>query len=185
MFGCICALLLCMFGPRIRDLIRRSGPALAAAALALLAVTLAIRDPFFRATIRDSIQGLALCLAFFFFYGCSRGECVTRLLDSGAMRWMGKRSYAAYLWNFELVLAMSALGFAPATQPLPLRILLAIALVVATFGIAHLSYLFVYQPFAPLRRRFGSHHDVGVKDVKTSPIGLAQPATPGASQIGA
>ncbi len=78
----------------------------------------------------------------------ARGEggLSTSLLASRPARWVGRRSYAIYLWNASLIYVVPA-----AWKP---HILLAVVAAAASFGVAELSWRFVESPALRKKRRF-------------------------------
>ncbi|MBD3913394.1 hypothetical protein [Nocardioides hwasunensis] len=84
-----------------------------------------------------------------------------RLLHSRPLRWVGRRSYAMYLWHFPLF------GVA-ATLPAPARWPALAVAVLLTAAIAELSWRCVEEPF--LRDRHTG--------VAAEPAEPAEPATP-------
>jgi hypothetical protein len=75
------------------------------------------------------------------------------VLDVRALRWVGDRSYGIYLWHWPLlVLVGSMAGVTAGSDTIPLWVG-AVALV-ATIGLAELSYRFVERPV----RRHGFRH---------------------------
>ncbi|MGI9493791.1 MAG: acyltransferase family protein [Geminicoccaceae bacterium] len=67
--------------------------------VAILLVTLIVRDDFFRVTIRYSIQGVALLLIFAGVLFAKRGGIARRLLNLPLMVWLGTISFSIYLWH--------------------------------------------------------------------------------------
>jgi peptidoglycan/LPS O-acetylase OafA/YrhL len=125
--------------------------------LALIFVSLAIKSQMFRDTVRYSLQGVALLLVFVGLF-TPGGRITVLFLEMPAMRWMGRMSYAAYLWHVEWVYAGEHfLGREATTLGLGLKTLYAAAGCGVTFGIAAVSYYYIYRPVLTLRRRFGSH----------------------------
>jgi peptidoglycan/LPS O-acetylase OafA/YrhL len=70
-----------------------------------------------------------------------------RLLASPPLVWLGKRSYAMYLWHFPITWTLVLRNVAPVPT-----FVLAMAGAVA---MAHLSMLVIEGPLLPIRRRFG------------------------------
>ena len=101
LFGCLLAIL---FNPRLGDsvdwLTRHARP-LALAGMALLLLTFAWRNPFFRDTFRYTLQSLALA-PIFFYVTANHSSRVSRLLALGPMRWVGQLSYSLYLIHHAL-----------------------------------------------------------------------------------
>jgi peptidoglycan/LPS O-acetylase OafA/YrhL len=78
----------------------------------------------------------------------ARGEggLPTALLASRPVRWVGRRSYAIYLWNASLIAAVPT-----SWKP---HVLLAVLAAVASFGVAELSWRFVESPALRRKQRF-------------------------------
>jgi len=70
---------------------------------ALLGGSLIWRDPVFRETLRYSIQGLALMLLVLPLINVARLGWIVRILEWPVFRWMGRRSYGAYLWHMAAI----------------------------------------------------------------------------------
>jgi peptidoglycan/LPS O-acetylase OafA/YrhL len=101
LFGCLLAIL---FNPRLGDSVNwltRHARALALGGAALLVVTFAWRNPFFRDTFRYTLQSLALA-PIFFYVTVDQSSVVSRLLALGPMRWVGQLSYSLYLIHHTL-----------------------------------------------------------------------------------
>lgn len=130
-------------------------------AAAILASFL-IRDAFFRSTIRYSLQELALVPLVLAATVSPRFPWLVRLLDAAPLVWIGRRSYALYLWHiaiFELLIRLK-----PAEANL-----LAVYLLgwIVAFAVADVSYRLIERPVFALRRRFGSH--VRSEEMKNEP----------------
>lgn len=157
-YGCLGAMLLWHKGRAIDRALGNLGFLPILAGVGLLLFTLLYRDDHFRNTIRYSLQGIAFILVFVGFYAGRGGQIFTRVLDLPVLRWMGRMSYAAYLWHLEPALIISKHVNLEHFEKLPgVNILVAAALCGITFGIAWISHLVVYRPFLGLRHRFGSH----------------------------
>jgi peptidoglycan/LPS O-acetylase OafA/YrhL len=153
-WGCLASLIFERFG---RSLSQRPGLAVGGLFLggALMLGSLVYRDPSFRETVRFSIQGLSLGLGFWGLFFCPFGRLLRGLLEFGPLRWMGRRSYAAYLWNTELHHVFARLNHGPASDlPLPQRALVAGLAIPAAFAVAEVSYRLFLSPLGGLRRRF-------------------------------
>jgi len=151
LYGALAAIL--RDAPQARGLLERlTRPYIIGIALAILLATFLIRDPFFRSTVRYTIQSLALMPPILALTSTSRFPAVRKLLDSRPFVTIGVLSYSLYLWH----LAGLELGNSLARH-------LALPTIsgwmlgwIVTFGAAALSYRFVERPFFSLRRRFGS-----------------------------
>ena len=138
---------------RARD---RGVPLLALAALLVL-LSLTIRDPMFRATLRYTLQGLALGLVFVVLYASTLGAPLLAALERRPLRWIGQMSYGAYLWHFVPLSAGLYLMDARQAYALSSTQTLAMCLggTAATLGLAWLSQTLVARPVLGLRHRFG------------------------------
>jgi len=115
--------------------------------LLLLAVCLLIPIPFFRETLRYSLQGIALTFLFIAAIRF-RDTAYFRLLNWRPLAFIGMLSYSLYLLHYVVILGVRR-TFAPMNPILQALIALAISLALA-WGI----YLLVERPCARLRRRF-------------------------------
>lgn len=151
LFGAITAILWNRHGAVFVE--RMTRPGIVIAAFVLIALSMLVRDPLFRATLRYTIQELALAPLVLAATVSARYGLVRRMLNSPPMVHIGKLSYSLYLWH----LAGLALGEAllPGSGPI---FLAAMALGWgATYLFAACSYRFVEMPFFALRRHFGSN----------------------------
>jgi peptidoglycan/LPS O-acetylase OafA/YrhL len=122
-----------------------------------LAASFLIRDESFRYTLRFSLQGLSIFVLVLNLYYWRALDFAFSILDWKPLAWVGSVSYALYLWHVPIIdLAVRGFG-----DSLSVRI----AAVVASVGVAAISFYFVEKPFIALRRKFGSH----VGTVKPSP----------------
>lgn len=114
--------------------------------IAIMLLCLLYRDPVFRETFRYSLQGVSLTLLFY---------CAVRCWDRAPFAWLnaapvafiGTLSYSLYLVHNIVLLNLSA--HVPALGPVATPLL---GLVI-TGAVSWLSYRFVEQPCARLRRR--------------------------------
>ena len=91
-----------------------------------------------------------------------QGTITAKILSLPPLEWIGKRSYAIYVWHYPILELMNPLN---ATAPLSWqKILLELAIIMV---VAHLSYTFVEQPwrhgwptFVPRRRSDQPQEDV-------------------------
>lgn len=155
-YGCLGALILWRFNAALAPLSRYLRWALPLG-LSILLVSLAIRSPLFRETVRYSLQGIALVLIFFGLF-TQWGRTTTLFLDAWPMRWIGRMSYAAYLWHVELLYAVEhILGRDVGEMGLASKAIFTVAGCAVTFTIAALSHHCIYRRVLAIRRRFGSH----------------------------
>ncbi|YBV94372.1 acyltransferase (plasmid) [Phyllobacteriaceae bacterium JZ32] len=151
LYGALAAIL--RDAPQARSLLERlTRPYVVVVALAILLTTFLIRDPFFRSTVRYTIQSLTLVPPILALTSTNRFPVVRRLLDSWPFVTIGVLSYSLYLWH----LAGLELGNSVAMHLALPAISGWVLGWVITFGAAALSYRFVERPFFSLRRRFGS-----------------------------
>ena len=153
-WGCLTSLVFERFGHGLKR-----APGLAIAGLCvggvLLLSSLVYRDPSFRETVRFSMQGLSLALSFWGLFFCPLGQILRGFLEFAPLRWMGQRSYAAYLWNTELHHIFAHIHHGPASDlPMPQRLMVASLAIPAAFAVAEASYRIVLNPLGGLRRRF-------------------------------
>ncbi|GEP05793.1 hypothetical protein MOX02_38310 [Methylobacterium oxalidis] len=165
LFGAVTALAWrAPFGARFVAAVTR--PALVAAALGVILATLLIRDEMFRATLRYTLQEIALVplvLASSVAPGWSRLKAA---LEMPVATYLGRLSYSLYLWHLAGLAAGEAL-----VPGAGWRFAAAMAAGWAlTFLFAEMSYRLVERPCFALRRRFGSH--------------VAEPATPRSDEPG-
>lgn len=173
-YGCALAVLFARF-PRSLTFAEHRGPAVFAAAAALMLLSLAIRDPVFRDCGRYTLQGLAIGLAFVGLYASASGAGLRRCLDAAPMAWMGRLSYGTYLWHFvplDIVLQMLGVRHA-AALPLGLKLVVAPLCTLAAFGLAWLSFRLVAQPAAELRHRFAPRHAPSWSPAAAGPLAPA------------
>lgn len=161
-YGCIAALLGRVFFDKTALLTRFARTTFAIGAVLML-LSIVVRHPEFRETIRYSMQGIALLLCATAVYGSPFGAVVLRVLERPSMRFIGQLSYGIYLWHFMPMQVYANLrGHAlPETMGTPDRLA---ALVIGTafsVAVAYPSLRFVLGAVSGLRRRFGSHGTPG------------------------
>ncbi len=127
--------------------------------LALIGLTLVLRqNPFFRETLRYSVQGIGLMIFFGGLFLPPGAGAVISMLDRHPLQWMGRLSYAAYLWHTDVGIFFEWAAPFQAVHEGTLRGLpFAILTVATTFFIAWLSHVAIYNPILRWRRSFGSH----------------------------
>ncbi|HTK34163.1 MAG TPA: acyltransferase [Caulobacteraceae bacterium] len=153
-WGCLAAVVQ-RAQPGLMQTVRRRGAAVFAAGLALLLASLLIRDEGFRNAWRYSLQGLALMgLILPLVVGAPRLEWVTAILEWAPLRWMGRRSYGAYLWHYAaLTFAGLMLGVKGPLETASLhdRLSAIAPTLVMTWTFAAISYALVFQPSQKLK----------------------------------
>jgi peptidoglycan/LPS O-acetylase OafA/YrhL len=115
------------------------------AGLILLLSTLLIRNIDFRETVRYTIQGIALAPLFYYSILFQNRTPFT-ILNSNAMRQIGKYSYSIYLIHYILIE-----NLAKAT---PYRTTNAIIAIALSIGYAFLIDRHIDKPFHSLRKKF-------------------------------
>ena len=136
-------------------------------ALFAIGLSLALRDPFFRSTLRYTVQEIALVPLVLAATVASRYAMAHLILNSKPMVEIGKLSYSLYLWHLaglavgEAILPGAGWRFAAA---------MLIGWLI-TFLFAVCSYRFVETPFFAMRRHFGSN----VRDEPRAPLPYAGP----------
>ena len=159
---------------------------------ALLMVSLLYRDEGFRASFRYSLQGLAFLLIIPPLARAPALRPVRRILETAPLRWMGRRSYGAYLWHYlALGLAAAVLGVSGDIENAPLAQRLAATpmVLVLVWAFAALSTRFVFAPAQRLKplfepraqtvpgRLFG--YDISPLGPDATVEALLEPAPPG------
>jgi peptidoglycan/LPS O-acetylase OafA/YrhL len=170
-FGCLTA---CLFAWKAQYVnLRGAGSTMALlAGIALMLLSLLIRDELYRETARFTLQGLAMGLLTVGLYTSRLGSLLVGLMEWTPIRWMGQMSYGAYLWHFDVIVAGSHFsGIAQEDRPIGQRLLLALTYAATSFAVAYVSYRSLYVPFLGTRRRFGSRSN-------TSPVAeLSKPSS--------
>lgn len=145
-FGALAAALL--MSPRGVALSPRlTHPATVALSLALIAVTLIVRNALFRDTLRYTLQGIALMSIVTALVVDQRYARIRTLLDARPAVYVGWLSYSLYLWHLPAL----ALGWWIASGVGGAAIGW-----LAAFALAAASFHFVEQPMLRFRARFGS-----------------------------
>jgi peptidoglycan/LPS O-acetylase OafA/YrhL len=141
--------------------------------LALIVLSLALRNELFRQSLRYTIQGLALLpvvggVLFAPFLSRARA-----LLSGSFMRLLGRLSYSLYLWHWALAACLLQITFGAVEPVSPqgkaLLLHAAPLLLPLAFGAACLSYYGVERPLLRLRRRFGAHAPADQPDAAKVP----------------
>jgi peptidoglycan/LPS O-acetylase OafA/YrhL len=158
LYGCLAAFILWRHGAALRSALGGGYWIPGLAGLALLGFSLLCRDPLFRDAGRFSVQGVALMLMIASAYLGNGANFAIGLLELAPCQWMGRMSYAAYLWHFDVFKLFELYLPDGAFETARLRNLpLAAAMIAITFAIAWLSHRAIYRPMLRLRRGFGSH----------------------------
>ena len=151
LYGCLLALL--SSGGQAERLFPDERPArfflLCGGVLAIL-VSLVLRDPTFRSTLRYSVQGLALMPIF--HYAVTRPDLpIFRPLNWGWVRWLGVMSYTFYICHYVII---DVIEDNMSAMPYPVFFL-------AAGGLALLWSAIVFygleNPLKPMRSRLTGH----------------------------
>jgi peptidoglycan/LPS O-acetylase OafA/YrhL len=129
--------------------------------LALIVLSLVLRNELFRQSLRYTIQGLALLPVAGGVLFAPFLSPVRALLSGSFMRLLGRLSYSLYLWHWVFAACLLQIAFGAVEPQTPegraLLMHAAPLLLPLSFGAACLSYYGVERPLLHLRRRFGSH----------------------------
>lgn len=129
------------------------GPAALFAAGFGLLLTLVIRDPQFRETIRFTLQ--SLCVAVLIMNVLYSSFSLPRtILCNPVLIYIGKLSYSLYLFHFGVLNVLH--GFEQQGLLPQHSLLTTVLYLVASLGCAALSYHYIEQPMLALRKRLGS-----------------------------
>jgi peptidoglycan/LPS O-acetylase OafA/YrhL len=143
---------------RGRALIQRvliSHPAALVTGVALLALSLVFRDEFFRATVRYSIQGIALLpiFAVLAFGGAGvLGHGLRAVLSHRGMVALGKISYPLYLWHNTCHFLVTQ-----AILPQAGGLVQGMVSAMAAGAVAMFSYWVIERPALRLKKKFTVH----------------------------
>jgi peptidoglycan/LPS O-acetylase OafA/YrhL len=118
------------------------------AGLGLLLLSLVYRDPFFRETARYTIQGIALMTLFYSAVFGANFQFLRNALEGNFVIWIGKLSYAIYLWHEPVQFVVDR------TFPTHNKIWLGISELAITVALASASYYLVELYFQRLRKHF-------------------------------
>ena len=129
----------------------------------LIVSSLLVRDPWFRQTLRFSIQGIGLFLLVgAVLYAPALAGAHAVLENRLAVR-VGRWSYSLYLWHWLVLCAAMALlppwAAAPLVDAAPSAAWFALVfapLLAASFALAAASYYGIERPMLRVRRAFGS-----------------------------
>jgi peptidoglycan/LPS O-acetylase OafA/YrhL len=143
----------------------RNRPSMAFSGLTLLFVSLIWQGRWTEGVLSFSVQGVALLMLFnCLLFGQIGGRMPRRILESDPVAWIGRRSYAIYLWHWPLYAAVGIM----ITNYYPAKLAIT---GLATLGVAHMSYVFVERPFAQLRLHLRTSA-MGSGSVPMTPDGL-------------
>jgi peptidoglycan/LPS O-acetylase OafA/YrhL len=152
-WGCLAAMVE-RSQPRVMAAFRDKGPVFFGVGVATLLASLLIRDETFRESARYTMQGLALFIMILPMTVAPKLAWVTRILELAPLRWMGRRSYAAYLWHY-VPLTLTALILHVTgqieTASLANRLIATPMVLVGTWVLAALSYELVFKPSQKLK----------------------------------
>ncbi|MGD0646577.1 MAG: acyltransferase [Acidobacteriaceae bacterium] len=112
---------------------------------ALLLITLLIRNPVFRETIRYSIQGVALAPILYYFVQTPAGWA-GRILNTQVLTFLGTVSYALYLLHATVLLEIN--------QIIPSKVLAGVLSLFVAILLAYLVHIFVEKPTDAMRKKF-------------------------------
>ncbi|HEY3637457.1 MAG TPA: acyltransferase [Rhizomicrobium sp.] len=123
--------------------------AVAGAALAII-LSLIIRDPWFRETLRYSLQAGAVVVILAALVFSDRYRAVQTILNFSFVSWIGLLSYSLYVWHplLPIILYRAVPGF-PHKLEAPICL-------VASLAVAAISYYGLEKPAGALRHKFGS-----------------------------
>ncbi len=127
---------------------RLTHPSVFIAAIAGVGLCLAIRDPWFRETVRYTLEGVCLTVLVASVLFTNRYWPANILLNTAVMIWIGRLSYSLYVWHLGVSYFIEALGL-PQRQEMLVDFVFSILVAVS-------SYYIIEQPFLTLRHRFGS-----------------------------
>lgn len=116
-----------------RRLLLLARPVLAVLAMGTILGCLLVRDPWFRKTIRYSLQGAAIALLVAVVLFGARCRYTNRLSNSAPFRWVVRLSYSLYIWHKGIALLLPVQGPAP-WQGCIIRL-------VAAFAVAAVSFM--------------------------------------------
>lgn len=147
LYGVIATLLLTLAPRRFLMLVRR--PVVVTGAFFLLLSAFAIRDPIFRATLRYSIEGIALIVIVPAILYTPLGQPARRILSLRPMLYVGRLSYTLYLFHWLAKNLASYIATSYSAEWFAIFVVLTLATTLA-------CYHFVEMPIVAVRRRFGS-----------------------------
>lgn len=154
-YGAVFAFVL-RYGRNVPNLQIGSRVVLMAMGIAIILVSLVFRDPMFRATVRYNAQGIGIFLVFASIYMGVAWHGVLKWLDSPVMRWLGTRSYSAYLYNFEafrIIVLVTGWNIDDPSYSLSQRLIFLAMAMPLGWLMAALSYRFIATPMLAVRHR--------------------------------
>lgn len=129
-------------------LARISGPKSFAIGIVLMLFCLLYREPFFRETLRYSLNGIGITLCVVSVLFSARLALVQALLNTRVLVYIGKLSYSLYLWHLLAPIVTEPM-LGEAVTPVSILINFALA-----FAVSSASYHLLEIPFLKLRKRF-------------------------------
>jgi len=117
-------------------------------ALAILLICFVVRIPWFRETLRYTLQGACVTIILAATVFSRNYRWLQRSLNWGFVRWIGILSYSLYVWHYFVLMILNKYA-----MPHLLEAALGSALSVA---LAAASYYGLEKPSMGLRHRFGS-----------------------------
>lgn len=171
-WGCLAAVVQ-RSAPQLMSIVQRRGLMVFVAGAVLLAGSIVWRDPVFRETLRYSIQGLALAMLVLPLINVARLGWMVRILEWPILRWMGRRSYGAYLWHMAAIALVGlGMGVAGPLEAAGLRdqlIALPFALVLAWI-MAGASYRWIFEPVQKLKPYLLPRSDKPTQTASEQPV---------------
>ncbi len=120
------------------------------AAICVILVSFAIRDFWFRETLRYSMQSMAATVLLAALLFCNEYRPLQIVLNSGLARWIGVLSYSLYVWHW--VIGSVVDGLLPGFSTVP-KAVIKFVLCIFTAAVSHYA---IERPFMRLRHQFGS-----------------------------
>lgn len=155
LWGCVLAIGANPWAGDRNEFLDRYKGALAIGGVVLMLVSLAVRDPNFRQTLRYTLQGIAL-LPIFYFVASSPASWACRWLAWRPIRWLGWLSYTMYLCHHFLMFAVARVW--PGCPPA----LYTVAVVVSTILVAELVRQLVENPIRRMKQRMHGKAALGI-----------------------
>ncbi len=121
-----------------------------ATSVALIFLCMAVRNEWFRETLRYTLLGVAITVLVAAIVFSPRYAQLQAVLNLGPVRWIGVLSYSIYVWHTLVPLLLQQISpTLPKTVTMPCDYIFA-------FALAALSYYLIEKPVGTLRHRFGS-----------------------------